>query len=230
MAEGTTSIGKALHNLNVFLFEKNKKVMYVVALILIPALTYFVFNWEANDKADDILGKGDINRIIFGLTNGGPANFANTADFVEMRGTISTSSEITERSNEPFRIIANESKVIKKLSIRVTWEDETGRPTRLRTYQNQPDTFSVTLVYPDGNSTHIGENDDGTITGDVPFNETEMMRLYDLGDFSLVVSCVEAGDWEPRLYLGILPAIPDTGNVVDIQIEETYLAPPLDEE
>lgn len=230
MAEGTTSIGKALHNLNVFLFEKNKKVMYVVALILIPALTYFVFNWEAKDKAEDMLGRSDIQRIIAGLGTGGPIDFSNTANFVEMRGTTSTSSEITERSNEPFPIIANESKVIKKISVRVTWEDETGRPTRLRTYQNQPDTFSVTLVYPDGNSTHLGENDDGTISGDKTFNETEIMKLYGMGDFSLVVSCISAGDWEPRLYLGILPAIPDTGNVVDVQIEETYLAPPLDEE
>ena len=56
MPEATTSIGKAIHDLNVFLFEKNKKVMYVVALIVIPALTYVVFNWEAKDKAGEMLG------------------------------------------------------------------------------------------------------------------------------------------------------------------------------
>jgi hypothetical protein len=232
MAEGTTSIGKALHNLNVFLFEKNKKVMYVVALILIPALTFFVFNWEAKDKAPDMLGRKEINAIISGLGNGGIIDFSNTDDFVEMRGTISDSTFIGERSGESYTIANNQSKVVKGLEITITWEDETtkSRPS-LRRYRNQPDTFSVMLVHPDGNTTSLGERDEGPIMDAFTFNETVMEEMYGKGDYTVIVTCISAGDWMPLFDpLGIWPPIADTGNNVDIQIQETYLAPPLDEE
>jgi hypothetical protein len=231
MAEGTTNIGKALHNLNVFLFEKNKKVMYVVALILIPAVTFFVFNWEAKDKAPDMLGRKEINAIISGLGSGGTIDFSNTDDFVEMRGSISDSVFIGERSGQTYTIASNESKIVKDLEISITWEDESGPPLRVRRYRNQPDTFSAILVHPDGNITSIRESDESPIMFDISFNETVMEEMYGLADYKLVVTCISAGDWEPLFSpLGIWPPISDTGNDVDIQIQETYLAPPLPEE
>ncbi|MGA1872741.1 MAG: hypothetical protein ACMUHY_03640, partial [Thermoplasmatota archaeon] len=60
-------IGASLHKMNVFLFEKNKKAMYVAAFIMIPGLTAFVFNLEA-DK--NMLGADDIRDIIAGLGGG----------------------------------------------------------------------------------------------------------------------------------------------------------------
>ena len=58
-----------------------------------------------------------------------------------------------------------------------------------------------------------------------------MEEMYGKGDYEVIVTCISAGDWTPLFDpLGIWPPISDTGNVVDIQIQETYLAPPLDEE
>lgn len=232
MAEGTTSIGKALHELNVFLFEKNKKVMYIVALILIPAVTYFVFNWEAKDKAPEMLGAKDIQDIIARLGGGGIGDYADTADFVEYRGSVSDNTFIGERSGETYTIANNQSKVVKNIEISITWEDENqkSRPS-VRRYRNQPDTFSAILVHPDGNTTPMGDSDEGPIMFDITFNETVMEEMYAKGDYKVIVTCMNAGDWTPLFDpLGVWPPISDTGNDVDIQIKEIYLAPPLPEE
>ena len=134
MAEGTTSIGKSLHNLNVFLFEKNKKVMYVVALILIPSITYFVFNWEAKNKAADMLGSRDIQRIIDSLGMGGSADYSITSDFIEMEASQYDSPFIGERNSDSYTISSNESRVVKGLDITIAWEDETDHTPRFRRY------------------------------------------------------------------------------------------------
>jgi hypothetical protein len=148
-----------------------------------------------------------------------------------MRGSISDSTFIQERSGQTYTIASNDTKIVKNLEITISWEDESGTPLRVRRYRNQPDTFSAILVHPDGNTTALGEMDDGPIMFDVSFNETVMEELYGLGDYELVVTCINAGDWEPLFSpLGIWPPISDTGNDVDIQIQETYLAPPLEEE
>ena len=86
------------------------------------------------------------------------------------------------------------------------------------------------MVHPDGNITSIDETNDSPIIFDEIFNETVMEKMYGLGDYKLIVTCISAGDWEPLFNpIGVWPIISDTGNIVDVQINERYLAPPLDE-
>ncbi|MBN1389925.1 MAG: hypothetical protein JXA22_04715 [Candidatus Thermoplasmatota archaeon] len=237
MAAGEKSvlsgIGTSLHDLNIFLFEKNKKAMYLVALITIPGLTGLVFKMEADDKAGEVLGSDMIKEIIARFGGGGGGNtwdFADTKDFEQMRGVSSLEDYVTERTTKEITINANDQKVIEKLSITLTWQDETDPPgIRLRRYQNQPDTFAATLVWPDGNNTSLGETDTGRMNFDISFTQEQMEELYGSGDFRLRITCTSAGDWESRLSAGIL-TMPDTGNDVSVNIEEVYWAPPAEEE
>ena len=228
-----SSIGRSLHEINVFLFEKNKKAMYLVALIVIPGLTGLVFNSEAKDKAGEMLGSDDIRDIIAMFGNGGGGNvwdFAATKDFTQMREVSAQSEYVNERAFADFTIEANAEKVIEKLRFTIIWEDETDPPgIRVRRYQNQPDTFAATLVWPDGNNTSLGQTDAGRISFDISFSQEQMEELYGLGNYNLRVTCITAGDWEARVGIGVL-TMPDTGNEVSVEIEEVYWAPPLPEE
>ncbi|MBN1538834.1 MAG: hypothetical protein JW939_01715 [Candidatus Thermoplasmatota archaeon] len=226
---GFSSIGAYLHQINVLLFEKNKKIMYVVALITIPGLTGLVFKLEADDA--DMLGRDQINDIIAMLEGGeGSWDFAQTRDFEQMRGVTSLSEYVRERAGTEVQITADNEKVIEKLIITITWTDEIDPPgMRLRRYQNQPDTFSATLVWPDGNNTSLGQTDTGRISFDMTFSKQQMEELYGLGNFRLVITCISAGDWEARLSAGIL-TMPDNGNDISVEIEEVYWAPPVEVE
>lgn len=224
-------IGAYLHQTNIFLFEKNKKAMYVIALITIPGLTGLVFKLETDDKASEILGRDQINEIIDMLQGGGSSwDFAKTRDFEQMRGVTSLSEYVRERAGTEVQITADSEKLIEKLSISITWTDETDPPgIRLRRYQNQPDTFAATLVWPDGNNTSFGQSDTGRISSDITFSKEQMETLYGLGNFRLVITCISAGDWEARVSAGIL-TMPDNGNDISVEIEEVYWAPPVEEE
>jgi hypothetical protein len=229
-----SSIGTALHEVNVFLFDKNKKAMYLVALITIPGLTGFVFNMEAKDKADDMLGIDEIRDIIARLGNGGGGkiwNFGTTKDFVQLTEKIGESPYVRERTSSDTIITADQEKVIEKISITVTWEDETDPPQpRIRRYQNQPDVFVGTLIWPDKNNTQLVEVTEGRLTLDLSLSDEQIEAMFNQGDFILRVTCASAGDWQALFSPIDILTLPDDGNDVSISIDVTYLAPPIAEQ
>ena len=235
MADGQKGIfsiiGASLHKMNVFLFEKNKKAMYVAAFIMIPGLTAFVFNLEA-DK--NMLGADDIRDIIAGLGsgNGGKTwNFADTEDYVQMTEKMAESPYIRERAGSDTTITADAEKVIQKISITVTWEDESEPPQpRIRRYQNQPDSFTGTLIWPDDNNTPLQEDFEGRLSLDLSLSDEQVEEMFGMGDFLLRITCTSAGDWEALIRPFDILTLPDDGNSVSINIDVTYWAPPPPEE
>ena len=227
-----STIGKTLHQTNVFLFEKNKKIMYVVALLVIPGLTGFVFYLESNGK--NMLGADDIRDIIsqFGAGGGGPSwSFADTKDYVQMTEKIVESPYVRERASSDTTITADQEKVIQKISITVTWQDETSPPQpRVRRYQNQPDEFAGTLIWPDKNNTPLVQDFEGQLSLDLTLTDQQVEEMFDQGDFLLRVTCVTAGDWQAMISPFDILTMPDDGNDVSISFDVTYWGPQPAEE
>lgn len=222
-----STIGNVLHEANVFLFEKNKKIMYVVALLVIPGLTGFVFYLESKDKA--VLGADDINNIIsmFGSGGSGPSwSFADIKDYVQLTEKIVESPYVRERASTDTTITADQEKVIQKISITVKWQDETSPPQpRIRRYQNQPDEFAGTLIWPDKNNTPLVQDFEGQLSLDLTLTEQQVEDMFDQGNFLLRVTCVTAGDWQATISPFDILTMPDDGNDVSISIDVTYWGP-----
>jgi hypothetical protein len=215
-----TLVGKA----NSFLFEKNKKVMYFVSPIVIIILTFAVFSWEASDKADLILGADAIDDIIKGT---GSNNFDPGVldDYTEQVSVSNSAGDLDEGVSVDLKLESSEHRLIKQIDIDLQWDDESDPPgIRLRNYQNQPDTFSVSISHPDGNTTVLGESDSGSLTGSVSFSDQDIERLFGMGNFTVTIKLVTTGDWEANLGLGFFN-MPDTGNSYTMEINEVFLAP-----
>ncbi|MGA1792727.1 MAG: hypothetical protein ACMUHM_02145 [Thermoplasmatota archaeon] len=227
-----STIGRSLHDVNVFLFEKNKKIMYLVALITIPGLTGFVFNLEANGK--NMLGADDIRDIIATFGGGGSGNtwsFGDTEGYIQLTEKIAEAPYVRERSSSSTTISAGPEKVIQKISITVTWQDETSPPQpRVRRYQNQPDTFAGTLIWPDKNNTPLNQDSNNQLSLDLALTDQQVEDMFNQGDFLLTVTCTSAGDWQAIISPFDIFTLPDDGNDVSISIDVTYWGPEPQEE
>jgi len=222
-------IGAAIHSLNVLVFEKHKKITSIVGALAIIVLTFAVFSWEASAKADEMLDANDIKRIILGAGDDRP-DFGATKDFIEMREVFKADGNLMEGASQDFTIDANSERVVDRIDITVTWEDEESPPgIRPRRYTNEPDTFKVNLIEPDRNLTSFGESDSGSITGEVTYSDDRMAQLYGAGNFTIEVILQNAGNWVPRLGLGLLE-MPDTENDFSINVEIVYWGPQAEEE
>ncbi|MGA1848311.1 MAG: hypothetical protein ACMUHB_03130 [Thermoplasmatota archaeon] len=222
-------LGASLHALNVFIFEKNKKITSIVGAIAIVALTFAVFSWEASAKSGEMLDANDIKRILLGYRDDRP-DFGGTEGFIEMREVFNADGSLMEGSRQDFTIEANSQRVIERIDITLTWSDEETPPgIRLRRYENEPDTFKLNLVEPDNNLTSFGETDIGTLEGRMSYDNDRMAELYGMGNFTIQVILQNAGNWVPGVSIGFLE-MPDTGNDFSINVEIVYLGPQQEEE
>lgn len=222
-----SSLTSILGSINSFIFEKNKKITYIVALLVIPAFTYAVFSWEASDKADLVLGSDAIDNII----NGNIVerfDYSLLSDYTEQVGVSKADDELKEGGTASFTVESSSERLIRNIVVSVRWTDETSTPgIRIRPYDNKPDSFRVTIDHPDGNRTVIGEADSGSISDSINFTDEDIERMYNMGNFTIAVTLVEAGDWEAGFGFGIRN-MPDDGNTFDIEIEQTFLAPKVE--
>ncbi len=140
-----------------------------------------------------------------------------------------TTEEITflnEGSTFEKTVQSSEGKIAKKVTMTVSWSDETeppGRP-RLRPYTNQPDTFSLSLT--DGNRTldeqgSNPQNAEGRISLIMEINESQIIDL--IGNFTVrgIITMVDAGMWTTIGLLGLT----DRGNTCSLQLDVEFLVP-----
>jgi len=224
------TIGSTLHKLNVFLFEKNKTITAIVGTIIILISVYVVFKAEANEKADEMLDREDIISLS-GLSvsdEGFDLDIPGIEDMSQKSEERSGSSSLGEGSSENIPIDSSKERIITGISVLVTWEDEDDI-RRVRLYENQPDTFKVSIIGP--NNTELGSNSasneegqQGQVSSVVNLDEEQVAEFYDKEEFEVVIILQEAGDYEPRFGLSFI-TLQDNGNSFNYEIEIMYLSP-----
>ncbi|MFO8050552.1 MAG: hypothetical protein R6V01_02495 [Thermoplasmatota archaeon] len=218
------SLTSYIGRINTIIFEKNKRVTSIAAFIIVPILTFAVFSWESNDKADLILGSDSIYEIISGE---GQDDFDPSflKEYDDQVSVSSADGHLSEGSSFDLIVEASDTRLIRKIDVSLDWTDEKNPPgIRLRNYENQPDSFRITISHPDGNRTVIGESDSGALSGSIEFTDQDIERLYDMGNFTVTVTLVQAGDWEANFGFGFL-SMEDDGNDYSIEINENFLSP-----
>jgi hypothetical protein len=222
-SSGSKGIGSILHEANIFIFEKNKKVTGIVGAILILILTVSVFSWEASSK-DNVNGRDDILKIISMIRGGGGTfvDIPGIEGFEAMTEITTAKGDASVGTPNDISITATEEKVIRSINVTLTWSDESDI-RRLRLYENQPDTFSVSIIDPEGKvlkekSGSNPRNGEGRI--DIPFqmDDETMISYKDAGDFTVEVTLTESGNYEPRLGGSVL-VINDGANSFDLVVE-----------
>lgn len=140
--------------------------------------------------------------------------------------TIKLSGDLDEGATSTHDI-DTAGKLIKNLTAKLTWEDESdlpGRP-RIRQYNNQPDTFGMTISDISGNFSEEGtgtnpEGSEGTIELDLSINNTVLKDMVNSEtSWTISVDMVSAGMWSPRI--GII-GFTDPGNAYDLDVTIEY--------
>ena len=160
-------------------------------------------------------------------TSSTPEDFLD--DFTLNRTTKSFSGELAEGAVQTFEIDL-EGGLLKNLTATLTWEDESdlgGRP-RIRRYENQPDSFSLSVSDIEGNNTDedSGANSvggQGEVSARIAIGDTEIVKLLDTGYqgeiWSVDVTMVSSGGWTPMI--GII-GFTDGGNSFSLVVEYEY--------
>jgi hypothetical protein len=97
--------------------------------------------------------------------------------------------------------------------VHFTWEDEPDESGLIMQYDNQPDTFRISLLSPSGEELQSGTNDQGMITLSWNINDENAMN----GTFTFHVELVNAGDQEPPL--NFMQPIADDSNAFSFSVD-----------
>lgn len=134
------------------------------------------------------------------------------ADLTAVSESIDQSGELAAGANETVPVMQG-TRIIKNITAVLTWVDETQRPgmPRLRRYQNMPDTFTLSVIAPDGNSTDLSASNapggEGRIELSKSFSESELNAAIDIAmgsetalpEWKVEVVLTDAADWRTVL-------------------------------
>ncbi|MEE9151066.1 MAG: MFS transporter [Thermoplasmata archaeon] len=109
------------------------------------------------------------------------------------------------------------------MNLTLTWTDEPDEQYGLRTYENEPDTFSLRVETPDGNEYREGpesnaHGETGEIILTITFDPDIDPYLNGTGQYNITIECGDCGD----LFTTGLIGFTDTGNDWDLLIEYEY--------
>lgn len=163
----------------------------------------------------------------------GPPPSQDTFDISTWEGMEETrqgSGQLQEGASFEDVLTTQEEMLIRSVSLELRWTDEQDI-RRIRLYENQPDTFSLTIVGPDPNMTKTmtGENTrggDGILSVDMSFSDDDIRSFMDEGGYnvSYTITLVETGMYLPRLGPGFIGLI-DSGNSYEYTAVINWLSP-----
>jgi hypothetical protein len=141
----------------------------------------------------------------------------------EISETIAFSEYIADGDFMEFPISVNVPNVI-HFNVSLTWMDEPDTRRIIRTYENNPDTFrvsvdmeNITTMSESGSNIH---GQPGSLEINLAF-EGKPVFFNNTGTYSILVELLEAGDQFPGV--GLI-GFTDAGNDFDLVIEYTYLS------
>jgi len=173
-----------------------------------------------------------------------PKNRVRTDDVFEgmplQRSTIGDGGDLNRGDTFTLPISEKSGEYIKNITAMVSWTDESdppGRP-RLRRYENQPDTFSLRIISPYGNtSDNQGSNtigSAGTVETDISMDDVYLNQLYKegnigMGNWTVEVTLTSTGIWTPVLGPGVI-GLTDSSNAFSLSVDyEYYFEEPQEE-
>lgn len=172
------------------------------------------------------VGETDFSKMMSSSKESGKVNLKS---MMELKEQITNTNTLNEGNTETITINSEHTKYIKSVTITITWTDEADIQ-RIRTYQNQPDTFSVTINGLNGTAHDEGANPqggEGEISANLTFDDDTISNsiLKNGDDYNVTVdiTLVTAGDYiaqGPGLY-----SIPDNGNQYDYELVIVWLVP-----
>jgi hypothetical protein len=156
---------------------------------------------------------------------------SDLGSMVELNGSDTGSGYLDEGMGMLLTYYSTQDNYIKEISVTVTWTDEEDIQ-RVRTYENQPDTFTVTITganttasYQDSNP-HNPQGGEGSISTELSFSTDEISQIIDSEGESYEVTVEiflnEAGNF--RLPFGPI-GYEDPGNDYQYDIEIIWLLP-----
>jgi hypothetical protein len=220
---GRSGLGSALHDLNTFIFEKNKRTTSIVGTISILIITFAVFEWEASSKTD-IMNEARIlslQRSILGGT--GVSTIPEIAGFLEKSEKTTGTGSLDEGNTQTASINASAERVIRSINVTLTWTDEPDL-RRIRLYENQPDEFEIKILGPEGNTLDSGRGSnpqglEGSIPLSVMLDDESIVGYIGKGSFTVSITMVDAGDYEPRFGIRTMA---DNGNDYELDMTVQY--------
>lgn len=150
----------------------------------------------------------------------------NLDDLVELEDSRTDTGELTEGSSDIITINSESDNYIKQVTITVTWTDEPDIQ-RVRTYENQPDTFSVMIMGANASANDQGSNPhggEGSITAELAFSEDEVAQIIESDgenyEVIITITLEEAGNFRPGV--GVI-GYEDTSNAYEYQLDIVWL-------
>jgi len=191
-------------------FEKNKKITMIVGTILIFALIYGVFSHVATSTDTISLDEAkQISRSRGSGVSGGMTQLSESLTFSGQTNEGGSTENAVEISSDQIMMV----------KATLSWNDDetAGGPMS----ENDPDTFSVTITSPTGETVTGSSSDSGTASVEFKVNETASGAEL-TGPWAVIVNCEDAGDIHTGGPLGAL-SWPDTGNAWTLSVSYVYM-------
>jgi len=180
--------------------------------------------------------ESDLTPLYAGVAVTGKDSSYDFDELVEIPEIVNATGSMAEGASEMIGFDSSENKYIAEVNVKLTWTDEEDIQ-RVRTFENQPDTFRVTISGP-GNNTKTGASENpkggqGTVMQSLTFNKSEIEAMVDEGDddynVTVLIEMVTAGSFQATTGPGLI-GFTDTGNDYSYEIEVVWLTTPEEEE
>lgn len=174
-------------------------------------------------------GETDLSKFAtFAEEDTGGSGLGMLDSFVEESENLTGGGTLNEGQSETITISSEMDKYVKEVKVTVTWTDEPDTRYLLRTYENEPDTFSLSINAPNASVSRSASNvhgEQGMVEAELAFSLEEISEIIseEIHDyeFTVEITMVEAGDSFTQGLVGFT----DTGNSYEYEMEIIWLIP-----
>ena len=175
------------------------------------------------------LGETDFSRML-PLPKGISGETVDLSSYISTEEIQNGDGYLSERGVDIITLVSEENRYIRAVTVTVTWTDEDDIQ-RIRTYENDPDTFSVNVLGPNATAGETGSNPkggEGSISASVSLTNEEIsdIILEEEGNYTVEVLIVldEVGNYFAGTGARRV-GFNDAGNAYEYEMEIVWLVP-----